>query len=168
MTRILLACMALAFVFTSCEPRSQKAAEYNDSIISHQIAISDAFDALDTTFNDYVAEDMDYAHLMLRSKIETGQRVLDTLGNFKNDDVLLKAARELFLFYEDISTAEYIEMINIMKIPDSLYSQEDQESASTVETKIISRFTGAQKEFTDIQVEFGEKYNVLFVEDEEE
>ncbi len=159
--------MAIAMVFTSCEPRSQKAAEYNDSIISHQIEISDAFDALDTTFNEYVPKDMDYAHLMLRSKIETGQRVLDTLGTFKDDPLLLDAAHELFQFYEDISNAEYVEMINIMKIPDSLYTQEDQERASEVETRIISRFTGAQKKFTDAQVEFGEKYNVLFEESEE-
>lgn len=164
MKKFLFLLLAIPLFFTSCEPRSKKAAEYNDRIIEHQIEISNAFDALDTTFNEYVAEEMDYAHLMLRSKIETGQRVLDTLGGFKDDETLLNAARKLFTFYDKVSSQEYVEMINIMKIPDSLYTQQDQEEASRVEDAIIEQFQLAQDEFTSAQEQFGESYNVVFEE----
>ena len=107
---------------------------------------------------------MDYAHLMLRSKIETGQRVLDTLGGFEGDESLLKAARQLFDFYDNVSSNEYVQMIDIMKIPDSLYTAEDQERASQVEEEIINRFNQAQEAFTSAQADFGKEYNVVFEE----
>jgi hypothetical protein len=166
--RVFLLFLSALVFLVSCSPRSKKAADYNDSIISYQSEISLGFDALDTTFSTLVADDMDYAYLMLRSKIETGQRVLDTLPRFKKDTLLLNAAKRLFEFYDDVCRDEYAELVDIMKMPDSLYTIDFQDRAWAIEAQIVSRFGLAQEAFQSAQRDFGEKYNVVFGEEEEE
>ncbi len=168
MKKVLYILPLIVLFITACESRSEKAAVYNDAIIDHQISIIEAFDRLDSSFNQYDADEMDYSYLMLEAEIKTGLRILDTIGGFGKDTLLLDAARDLFHFYDEMADKEYVELIDLLKIPDSLYTSEDQTHAFNLNANINMKFNEAHEQFISAQKHFGGQFNVEFDEAMEE
>jgi len=162
MKKTLIVLSLIAIFISACDSRSEKAADYNDTLIDHQISIIQAFDRLDSSFSEYDAGEMDYSYLMLEAEIKTGLRVLDTLGGFKSDTILSSSALELFEFYEKVADTEYVQLMELLNIPDSLYTSENQSEAFNIHATINNQFKEAHRNFIAAQKQFGKKFNVEF------
>lgn len=165
--RLFLLLGILAMTFSSCETRSAKAGRYNDSIMQHQYGISEDFTNLDSALIDDDGHEMDDAHILLLAEIVNGQRMLDTLGNFKGDSSLLMASRHLFNFYEKVSETEYPELMEILQRPDSAYTRADQDRAYILDSLIRKQFSASHEDFLLSQREFWGNYNIVPAEVEE-
>ena len=164
--RILLSLFVCLICFSNCETRSAKASRYNDAIMLHQYEISGGFTQLDSAISTYDGREIDYAHKILAAQIVNGQRMLDTLGTFKGDSVLLLASRELFNFYENVSEGEYPELMVILQRPDSVYTRADEARAYELDSLIRDRFKISHEHFLSSQREFWGKYNIVPAEAE--
>lgn len=167
MRKVLILFLVVA-VAAACNVRADEAAAYNDQIIVHQVEVIEAFDAMDTTLNNYIPEEMEYALLQLDYSVASAQRALIEIGPFKTDSGLFLATRDLFDFYKNISEVEYHEIVDILKIPDSLYTLEHQARAAELETIIYDEFDRAHSDFLQRQKAFAQQYNVEIMETEEE
>lgn len=167
MRQVLIFLLA-TIVFYSCNVRAEEAAAYNDQIIAHQTDVIEAFDAMDTTLNNYIPEEMDYALLQLEYSVASAQRGLDEVGPFKRDSGLYKASKDLFNFYENICQVEYHEIVDILRVPDSLYTLDHRARAVVLEEAIRDGFNESETAFLARQKEWAQQYNVEIVDLDEE
>jgi len=124
-----------------------------------------AFDDLDSTFSkpDENAEQMEYAFADLQAKIKMSKLALDSIGPFRRDPTLQKAARELFAELDIIVDTDYSKLIGLIKLPDSLRVQpEIADSQQVVQLRIEGRMGQVVNRFIEVQREFGNKYNITF------
>jgi len=159
--RSLLSLFVCLICFSNCETRSAKASKYNGEIMLHQYEISRGFTQLDSALNTYDGREIDHAHKILAAQIVNGQRMLDTLGTFKGDSMLLLASRDLFNFYEDVSESEYPELMVILQRPDSVYTRADETRAYELDSLIRDRFKTSHEYFISIQSKFWGNYNIV-------
>ncbi len=161
---VLFVVMSLAFV--SCTSRSDKAAAYNDSIIEKQTAVILAFDQLDAAMTDLNEEEMSANYLILRGRVKESIQMLDSLGKFQDDEDLLKASKALFQGYDELMEEEYGELIEILAADDSSFTPEVQQRAYGLQSAVFSKMKQLHQDFTAEQRSFGERYNVIFEEEE--
>lgn len=151
----------------SCNNQSERAAEYSDEIMVHQIAIIDAMDSLKASFRRYETEEMNYAHVDLQKSIGDGVRKLNSIEPFGNDTIYLDQARSLFKAYENLSKNEIPQIIEILNIPDSSFTSENQSKVFKLQKTINSTLEDSHDEFLQAQLDFGKKYKVKFQEEVE-
>lgn len=166
MKNLHLLLVAFCFALISCTSRSDKAAAYNDSIIEKQTAVIIAFDQLDAAMTDLNEEEMSANYLILRGRVKESIQMLDSLGKFQDDEDLLKASKDLFQGYDELMEEEYGELINILAADDSSFTPEVQQRAYALQTEIFSQMKQLHQNFTAEQRSFGERYNVIFEEEE--
>lgn len=160
--------IVLAACTVGCQSRSRQAAEYNDQIIDQQYQIMQAFEGLDTIMRTRDAQRMDDALVIARGEIIKGLRLLDTIGTFHKDEILLKGAQDLFATYEALSKSEYPEMIGLLKVDEPQDTAAHVEHIYRVESEIHSIRTESYDAFLKVQEEFGKQYNLDFQEHEPE
>lgn len=165
--RVFLALMSVCtsgLLIVSCTSVSSRAASYNDEILEHQGNIITAFNTLDTALNNYSEAQMEYAHVMAQAAVKKAMRSLDSLGPFKGDSSLYVSSDHLFKAYESLLEWEYEALIEIMLIPDSLFSIKDQEKAFALEDAIRKRFEIEEQRYREAQLSFGKSHGVMYIE----
>ncbi|WP_306641644.1 LIC11966 family surface protein [Sanyastnella coralliicola] len=161
--KTLLFC-AFAVILTSCESRSEKAAAYNDSLIEQQAYVLSALNELDSSLNKIDTTHIDEAYQILQGRIVESLRAVDEIGAFNKDESLYNATRELIQGYEGIVDGPYAELIDLISLPDSMFTPSKQLRAFEVEDDIINGVENLHNSFTKKQATFGVKYNVIFEE----
>lgn len=151
-------------LLASCMNKAKEAAEYNDHIIDYQDQIILAFDRLDSVLKDSLAEEqqIDYTFIKLQETVKHGLLVIDSIGPFKRDPIYQKATRDLFATYDQIVEDDYRKFIQFLTLPDSLYTQQHQDSAVMLRDRIRENFDLATNKFIVAQEMFGKKYNIQF------
>jgi hypothetical protein len=154
-------CMLL---LASCSHRSERAAEYNDSIVNQQMNIIRAFDLVDSTLNDTLvqADRLDYAFMNLQTTVKRGLLALDSIGSFQKDPSLGLAAKELFRSYESLAGIEYNLLMGIKRMPADQVTQTIADSSLAIQQRILNTSKIAQERFLKEQETFGAKYNLEF------
>lgn len=155
----------ITLLFFACNRTAEKAADYNDKIINLQRQVIEDVNEMDSTLVDYNSEEMEIAHLELKTEIRKSLQNLKSVGAFRNDSSLYIAAEDLFLFYKKISDNQYQQLIEIMETPDSLYTLEDQQRALAIEDTIRDAFDQHHEEFASAQQKFSEKYRLTIEND---
>jgi hypothetical protein len=151
-------------LFATCSGRADDAAAYNDSIISHQSKIISAFDMMDATLSDTASsvEKLEYAHVFLKDQVHNSIMALDSIGPFRKDPSLQKAARMLFYEYENMAGFEYNNLLQISLKPPYSITTAVMDSVKTLQDQLKIRSKKAQEAFTEEQVRFGKKYHLVF------
>lgn len=152
--------------FLSCT--RQSAADYSNSIILEQQAIVNKIDALKKSINDYYSSSPDTALNLIDAafdsavfQIDSGLYFIGKLNNFKNDSSLKNGALELFESYKNVIEKNYSKLIALYKIPETLFSTDDQiEIDSLIEAGNI-KFNESFQNFTKIHEEFAKNNNLI-------
>lgn len=149
---------------TACSHRSERAAEYNDSIVNQQMNIIRAFDLVDSTLNDTLVQPdrLDYAFMNLQATVKRGLLALDSIGSFQKDPSLGLAAKELFRSYEGLAGVEYKLLLGIKRLPTDQITQAVADSSLAIQQRILNTSKIAQERFLKEQEAFGAKYNLEF------
>jgi hypothetical protein len=156
--------VVLAFLLVTCSKRSDEAALYNDSIVDHQDMIIQSFDVLDSTLSDSAtSETLLYAaHNNLLHRIDNSILALDSIGPFRKDPSLMKAARNLFLSYNQIAEIHYSKLFQIKLMPSASITQAIVDSTAVIHATIKHLSENAQNSFLQEQAAFGKKYHLKF------
>jgi|GEM_PF-1408330 len=166
---------ASLLALSSCKPSPQKAEEYFERMMDCQQAVLETEDALIQLINiemqktlidsvsanlpqnsdtsGYAAE-INVAYDDFCMQIKKSQAQLRDIGRFNNKTELLDAATSLLETYRSLSAKEYKEVVEIVKIPSSLYTNENDnrfldltEHIDTTLQAQIDNFTRASKAF---------------------
>jgi predicted metal-binding transcription factor (methanogenesis marker protein 9) len=152
-------------VFSACKQESP--AEYNDKIIAKQRLIVEKIDDLKKAIDDYniLPEDvafakMDEAYNIAVFEIDSAIAFLNTVEPFKDDASLKNAAIVLFTAYQDVVQHEYKQMIELYKLPDDKFKEEDAKTLDNLKQTSIDKLNQAFDNFVKVQKEFAEKNNL--------
>ena len=155
---------AFSILIWSCASRSERAAQYNDRIISTQKSIVDALVVMDSVFSDTNATmdwiDLHYANL--QAQVKRSILALDSIGPFQEDPSFQISARELFRSYEALVGIEYKKMVEIKLLPAESVNVAIVDSNLAIQERIFMQSNIAQERFYKAQEEFGKKYNLEF------
>jgi len=155
--------IALAFTLVACTSRSEQAAEYNDQIIEMQSQIIERFNAMDSAKASYQdVEKMELVFVELQAQVLKNLRTLKETQAFKGDKRFLSASINMFDTYKSITDNEYAEMVELLSLPDSVYTKAHQLRVSALQDSVSKAFDLAHDTFTAQQLDFGKKYNVEF------
>lgn len=153
--------LILLLIFTqACNKES--AEDYNNKIILQQKAIVEEIDNLKKAIDDYnvlpasdAITNMDNAYDSTVFKIDSAIAFLETVEPYKDDATLLDAAKVFFTTYKQIVEDDYKQIIELYKLPDKMFTQDDQQklddllNSTKVELeKSFDKFLKAQKEFS--------------------
>ncbi|MFH2095292.1 MAG: hypothetical protein ABIJ16_06290 [Bacteroidota bacterium] len=152
---------AILVVLASCGPTSQQAVDYNDAIILKQIAIFDAINELDAAYENYVPEEMDAAMEEALLVTNDGIAFLDGLEPFDGSTEFKDHAMELFKVYKNVLENEFSRMIEIYKLPEDLYTQDEMDEWEELYDDAYDRMNKALQVFNLYQATFAEKYNFV-------
>ena len=76
----------------------------------------------------------------------------------------MNEARVLFKTYESLSSNEFPQIIELLNIPDSSFTTENQTAVFKLQAQINENLNDAHGRFLEAQEDFGKKYKVEFEE----
>ena len=74
--------LSIILLISNCGPSKDQAIEYNDAIVDQQIAMIGKIDALQTTYEDYIPEEMDAAFNEALTTIKSGIQAVKNMEDF--------------------------------------------------------------------------------------
>jgi hypothetical protein len=153
-----------SLAFLACGRKSERAAEYNNSIMSLQMDIIDALDLIDSTLKDTMIteERLDYAFSNAQTQVKRAVLAIDSIGSFDKDPSFEEAGRSLFRSYEALVEGDYARLVAIHQLPESAITQAVVDTSNAIVMRLQSRSEAIQEHFTRAQEEFGRKYNLVF------
>ncbi len=156
--------VALSLIIVSCGKKAERAADYNNAIISHQMRIIEALDIMDSTLRDSTINDerLDYAIANLQAKVKYAVLAIDSIGPFDQDPSFQQSAKELFRSYETMADEDYAKLVAIRRLPPQAITSEVVDTNNAVLLRLHSRSEAIQNKFIKSQEEFGKKYNLSF------
>ena len=157
----ILAFVALAF---GCQSPASKAMKYNDEVIERQEKIIDAIDSLEQTFKNYQIDSMREKYNQLKKAVNAGNEYIAGLESFDNDSTLVVGAKDLFSEYQKVTDNNYPIIIEILSMPDSVFTRGDQQRLFDQQTIINDAISQAHQAFLLKQKAFGKKHNLTFTE----
>jgi hypothetical protein len=150
--------------FTACNQSAEKAVDYNDEVVEMQDALMMSVKGLEDSFEEYEASAMDSCYRQLMTQIQMSKAQLEKLGDFNGDSTLYVAARSVLDEYDALSGSEYAELISFLKIPDSLFTVDDQERSFEILSQVADRRQSVHESFVNAQKSFGDNHGFVFDE----
>lgn len=149
---------ALAIVLFACNPGNEKAVAYNDKIVELQDGVVQSLLALDESFVEFVPEQMDAAHAEFVSSLANASDELNKMGPYKDDSTLFLAAGRMFSSYQDLAQNNYAQFIELLKVPDSLFTAEMQAQSFDLKEVIDQQRVEGQEFLINAQEAFASKH----------
>ena len=94
----------------------------------------------------------------LLAQIDKANDTLEKIGKFDGKTDMKDAVAKVLATYKTVATNEYPEMIRISKMPDSLYSQDDDNKRMDLSKKIDDELDKSVNDFLEVQKAFSVKY----------
>jgi hypothetical protein len=149
----------IAIVVTSCGPTKEEAISYNDKIINEQVAIFEKIDKVYEALKDYKNQTgMDYAYNEALKQVETGNEIVSKTDKFDGNSELRDGALKLFATYKSVLQNEIKRMIEIIKLPDNLYTTDMEAEFNKLSDASLKTLNQSEKEFIELQKTFATKY----------
>lgn len=149
----------IMFSMISCGPTSEQAIAYNDKIIDQQVAIINKVDALNTSFKTWENKaGMDKAWTEAVKQVETSTTEVTAMDAFDKNSDFKEAALKLFGIYKEVLNNEYKEMLALYKLPNDLFTKEQEERWGKLSEQAFEKMDKALNELKPVQAQFAEKY----------
>lgn len=143
----------------SCKPSKEEAIKYNDQIIDEQSAITQKIEALNKSFRTWNAADtMDMCWLNALDQTEKSLKKVTEMKDFHGDDDLRTGAVNLFKVYKAVISTEFKEMVRIYKMPDELYTKQQELRWSKLSDDAFNKMDKAITEMSKTQETFAKKF----------
>ena len=144
--------------FNSCGPNTDEAVKFNDALVDQQTLVFEKESILIDGISKNMPEKLDSALYLLEDQVKQSAEATEKLKDFKGGKELLDAALKVFSTYKNVAEQEYSEMIKIAKIPDSLYTQEDDNKIIDISKKIDDKLNQSIDSFRVKQKDFSTKF----------
>lgn len=144
---ITITLLSISLVWTSDE-----AVRYNNEIITEQNKIGEAILEFSNNPNDFTL-------LNIKNKGEESLLVLSKIKGFETDKKFIKAAKNLFKFYINISQKEYKEMLTLLTSGNNFTKEAINKKIKELSGSISKKEKPLDEKFQAAQKEFAKKYN---------
>ncbi|MFA6923510.1 MAG: hypothetical protein WC223_04575 [Bacteroidales bacterium] len=163
---ISLNCAFAFIIFFSCNSSTSKdAAKYNDSLVAHQLRITDKIDLLDSTFADYKSDKMDKAYSEAMKQVLTSIEKIGKINAFNDERELKEAMLKLFEIYKSVLENEYSKIIALNKLSETNFGTAEEKKIEKLSSEIDNKLNSALTEFEKKQKEFAAKYKIKLEEE---
>jgi len=142
----------------SCRPTSDDAIKYNDLLVAQQTKVFEKESALIDALQKNANDKIDPLYKDLLAQIDKAKDTLEKIGKFDGKTDMKDAVAKVLATYKAVATSEYPEMIRISKMPDSLYSQDDDNKRMDLSKKIDDELDKSVNDFLEVQKAFSVKY----------
>jgi AAA15 family ATPase/GTPase len=145
-------------MFISCGPTSDDAIKYNDSLVNLQSKVFEKESALIDAMDKNTTDKIDPLYKDLLTQIDKASDTLEKIGKFGDKTDMKDAVMKVLATYKSVATNEYPEIIRIAKMPDSLYSPEEENKRIDLSKKIDDELDKVVNDFLEVQKGFSVKY----------
>jgi hypothetical protein len=142
----------------SCGPTSDDAIKYNDTLVNMQSRVFDKESALIDMVGKNTPDKIDPLYKDLLTQIDKATDTLEKIGGFDGKTDMKDAVSKVLATYKLVATNEYTEIIKLAKMPDSLYTQDDDNKKIDLSKKIDDELDKAVNDFLEVQKGFAVKY----------
>lgn len=154
---------SLLSLFICCNPSSDEAVEYNDNIVNEQILIATAIDSLNVYISNKDTNKIKTYYQQLLNTIKVSTNKIDSIKDFDNQPDYKNNIKKLFKTYQEIIDNEYMNLINICYLSDSLITQDTLNYFNFTLNLINEKISLQMKEFNTFQESYAKKYNFSLV-----
>lgn len=175
----LIALTALCLILNSCKPSGDKAQAYYSQILEQLDLIVDKESVMINFINMEMQKadsavqkkskmkitdttnlilEIDASYLDFKRQIDQSLDKLEKLSDFDKKTDLRDAAIELCKEYKNVASSEYVEVIKIVKIPLSLYTEEDDNKFLEITEKIDNKLQVKIDTYVKILKGFSREY----------
>lgn len=162
---LLFVAFGLVLTIQSC--KRQSPVDYNNAIIQQQVKIVEKIDELKKAIDNYnvlpadvAIDEMNIAYDKAVFQIDSGMQFIKTAEDFEGDNSMKKGAADLFQAYKSIIESEYKSIIELYKIPDAMFTPEDNEKLEELLETSNSKLNKAYDDFLTVQSEFAKTNNL--------
>lgn len=153
------ALFALALL-ASCSPSPEEASKYYDKISEPLNKVFEKESAVfDTLYLNKPAE-QDKLFADFLAQIESSEAAIKGVEEFDGKAEMRDAALKILASYKEASKSDYKELLEIWKIPDSLYTAEDDDKKMEIGKKIDDVLNKEVSEMAYLQQNFLKKYKI--------
>jgi hypothetical protein len=154
----LLVLLVAIFTIHATQAKSDNAAiDYNDKIVAEQNKIGEQILA-------FTAQPTNESIVVLQKQAAASLEVLNSMKPFEKNSELLDAAKKLFKFYVDITTNEYVKVLELLNNSDK-YKPEELSAKINEYVAIISQKESIlDANFSIAQQNFAKKYGFTLTE----
>jgi hypothetical protein len=183
---LLISAAIICFALNSCKPSSDKAQNYYSEILQQldlivekesiminfinmemQKADTNTVKKSKVKINDTtnLALEIDASFLDFKKQIDNSLSEIQKLPDFDKKTALRDAAIELCKEYQSVAASEYIEVIKIVKIPLSLYTEEDDNKFLEITEQIDNKLQVKIDSYVKILKAFSSDYRFELIGD---
>lgn len=155
---ILFVGLALA----SCENKQKQIIAYNDAIISEEEALIQAESRLVEALNNRTINVLDSNYNGLLNQIMKSENKLNEIEEMDAEVGLKQGAAKLFSLYKTQTQTGYKELVELSKIPDSLYTARQAKQFEEISSTLFITLNAEVNAFIATQNKLAEKYKFQF------
>ena len=151
----------------SCGPTVEEAIKYSDGIIEQNEIVIEKLEELIDTYDKFVPQEMDNTYKTAVAVTNESVDFASKLKPFGEDSTFKEGALKLFGTYKSILDVEHKRIIELLKLPESEYGEEEiAEYAKLIEVANQKADTELNN-LIMVQEKFAKKYKFDLVPDEE-
>jgi len=155
--------IALVFI-TSCGTTIDDAIQYNYNIIAEETSIIEKINTLDNEFRTYdpllIEPALDSALIQVKHSIG----ILEGIKEFDGTTEFKDQTLEFFKMFKSQLENEYTEMLKIYKLPESQYTEVEENRYNELILKIDVEYQAQFEKFSNTQKAFANKYGFTLTE----
>ncbi len=154
-------------LFVSCGPTVDEAIKYSDKILEQNDLIIGKLEELIDSYDKFVAEEMDIAYSAALVQATKGVEFADKLKPFGEDSTYKNGAQKLFKIYKSILEVEHKRIIELLKLPESEYGEDEIAEYATLIESSNQKADSELNSLIVIQEKFAKNHKFELVEDKE-
>ncbi len=162
---IQLLTLAIIISLFACGPTVEQAIKYNDDIITKSEDISAKMIALTESYDKFVNDQTEQYHAEALKTTKEAIAFVSNLDPFDNDSSLKAGALVLFKTYESVLEIEHKRLIELMKLPDAKYGENEVAEYDKTRGEAIRKVDIEIGKMIEIQKQFATKHKFSFIEE---
>jgi hypothetical protein len=151
----------LLIVLMSCGPSKKKIIAFNDAIIAEQIAVIKSEDLFIKTLNNRILTQVDANYQNLLNQIDKSQKKVSEITDPDPEIGFKQAAIKLFDVYKTQTVNGYKQLVELSKIPDSLYTPANVKQFEETSSSVYTILNAEVNSFISVQKKLAEKHKFM-------
>ncbi len=148
----------VSVILISCRPTTKDAIKYNDALVEQRSKVIEKENALIEAISKNMPEKLDLLYSEMKKQIEESIDSVNQMKGFGGKTDMKDAAMKFLITYKEVAGNEYKEMLKYAKMPDTLYTQEEDDIVMDLNKKIDDKLNKVDNDFIQMQKVFAEKY----------
>ena len=151
----------ILIVLMSCGNSKKKVIAFNDAIIAEQVAVLKAEDLFIKTMNKRNLTQLDSNYQNLINQIDKSQKALSEIQDPDPEIGFKQAASKLFDVYKTQTLNGYKQLVELTKIPDSLYTPANVKQFEETSSSVYTILNAEVSSFISVQKKLAEKHKFI-------